>query len=471
MRAIGWNAIGGGVAMAMSFVISIVLSRLLGPEPFGILAVGLSLVGMVEGFAVMGFHSSLIRQPSISRVDFHAIRWVVVGSATLIAAALWVAAPLLAALYRIEAYGDVLRVLGMLPLFQAIAMTDRAYLERSLAYDALIKVRVAAIVVGGVVGIALALEGYDVWSLVVYTVLTAALTTIGIYRYAGLGWSCAFDAAVVRRHLRFSLEVFVSNLWTGWVRKVDVLVLGPTHAAATVGLYYRGKSLSELATSLPSNYVFAPIFPALSSIQGDVEKFRRRLGEILTAVSGLFTPFYLAVLLYAEELLVLLYGDSWRGASPYLSLWMGIAWLHILRKPCNFALLACGKSSEILRLEGWLNAVRLVWIVATAWWSIIGMLWGLLVIKLVDYGAYAATTARAVGMSWQAVGYRHLSDVLLAAIVLLTVRWIGQWTLGGSVPWIWLISGALGIALYGWIQLFVVQNAAIKHFIRYVHSA
>jgi|GEM_PF-4677925 len=320
------------------------------------------------------------------------------------------------------------------------------------------------------VGIVLALEGFGVWSLVWYTVLTAALTTLGIYLLAGLGWSWAFDMAVLRRHFRFSMEVFVSNLWTGWVRRADVLVLGPTHAAATVGLYYRGKTLSELATTLPSNYVFAPIFPALSSIQGDLDKFRSRLGGILTATSVFFTPFYFVVLLYAEDVLVFLYGSSWGGAAPYLSLWMGIAWLHILRKPCNFALLAWGKSAEILRIEGWLNAARLVWIVATAWWNIHVMLWGLLSIKLMDYGVYARTTAKVVGISWRTVAYRHLSDLLIAVVTLMMVRWLNQLATGENDSWAWLVSGALGIALYGGIQLWVVRNTAIKHFMRYVTS-
>jgi PST family polysaccharide transporter len=351
----------------------VVLSRLLSPHDYGLLAMALAVIGVADVFRDMGLSTAAIQAPSLSQRQRSNLFWLNAGLGALLALAAVLAAPLLAALYHQPALVDITRVLAVMFLLNGASAQYRADLNRRLLFTRLAVADVSSAVGGLAVAIAMALAGAGYWALVGQQVAQYAVTLVLVM--AGGRWLPRRpDRREPMGHLmRFGWNMVGVQLVGYAANNIDSLTIGTRFGAGQLGLYNRAFQL--LMTPLgqlrgPSTQVALPV---LSSLADDARRFgeyvrRGQLALGYTLVAGLGL-----VVGAATPITQVFLGEQWGSVPPLLRFLALAGIFDTLAFVGYWVYLARGLTSQLIRYALVEAAVRLVCIVVGSSWGVVGV--------------------------------------------------------------------------------------------------
>ena len=185
-RAVGnmaWVAWGSAATAILKVAVLVILTRLLAPADFGLVSAALVVITFSLNFSQLGLGPALIHRPDLQPRHVSSAFLASTGFGLLVAAIIWLAAPLIAGFFRMEHLTPVVRVLALVFPITGIATVPESLLQRDLRFRLLANRDVVAYGIGyGIVGVGLALLGWGVWALAL-----AQLTQVVIRR----GFCCA----------------------------------------------------------------------------------------------------------------------------------------------------------------------------------------------------------------------------------------------------------------------------------------
>nr|WP_075012595.1 lipopolysaccharide biosynthesis protein [Geodermatophilus obscurus] len=319
-RGAGVTLAGQGARIVLQLASVTVLARLLSPEDYGLLAVGLVVVGVGEVFRDLGLSTAAIRAPELTTAQRDGLFWLNVAAGVLLSALALVAAEPVAAAFGQPELVDVVRCLSVVFLLNGLAAQYRAGLLRRLRFGAVAGVDLAAQVVSFAVAVGAAVAGAGYWALVAQQIVQGTVVLVLVAasgrwvpgrprRGVGLGPLVRFGSGLTGTHL---VHYLGNNL--------DNLVLGLTAGPAALGVYNRGFQL--LMTPLnqlrsPATTVAVPVLSRLQDDLGRAGDYLRRsqlaLGFTLVAAMGLAAG-------AAGPLVEVVLGDRWAQVAPVLAL-------------------------------------------------------------------------------------------------------------------------------------------------------
>ena len=169
------------IAQGVSFIVSVILARILMPEDYGAVAVVGIFISLANVFISSGLNVALIQKQDADETDFSTIFWCNLLISVLLYVVLFLAAPLIASLYRIPELTPVIRVFALgLPVsaFQAI---QTAYVSKRMQFKKFFFSTIIGTLISAVVGIAMAYGGYGVWALVAQSLTNTVIDTLVLF--------------------------------------------------------------------------------------------------------------------------------------------------------------------------------------------------------------------------------------------------------------------------------------------------
>lgn len=304
----------------ISFFTTIVTARLLSPAVFGLVTLVLVVVTASKIFADAGTRAAIVQLegPIDDVVTTAIVSTSVAGVIGSVIIAL--ASPLLATFYDEP---DILWIsvalAGTLMLWASSVVPD-ALLQRH--FDLRIRRGIVAplsIVLYGVTVIVLALFGMEVWSLVIGQWVSVITSTAGSWwlarRYLRRG---RVSRKALRRIRRYARPLLLANIVEVVEGQAKPMALGRSVAIADVGLWGAATRLAILPVHGITVMAAEGMFPALSRLQGDMDRFAKRAIEALRLIVVLAVPVCLTLAALGEEMVVILFGERWRGAGTTL---------------------------------------------------------------------------------------------------------------------------------------------------------
>jgi PST family polysaccharide transporter len=172
------------------------------------------------------------------------------------------------------------------------------------------------VVVGGIVGVAMALAGYGAWSLVGQQIASAAISVVMLWAVTPWRPSRQFSSQDFRQLFGFGFHVVGADMLNFFSRNVDRLLIGVFMGKVAVGFYGTGYRILDTSQALLINAARKLIFPTFSRLQHDRERIRRAYSRMNRASSALTLPGYVGLALVAQEATVTLFGAKWAEAGP-----------------------------------------------------------------------------------------------------------------------------------------------------------
>lgn len=320
MAALRGSALVKAVGQIANWSLTIVTMRVLVPEDYGLVAM-LTLIFMFVGMlADLGFDSSIIQSPTLSRHEFRQA----FGAAVLVNGAICVvlvaAAPAIAAFYGEPRLVDMARVSAIGFLLGAPAPVFNGLLQREMRIRTATTIDIASGVAGNVATLALALSGFGAWALIVGTLVSAPLRALALVACASMRPWPSFRFAGSQRLWRFGGNVLATRVLWYWTSQADILVAGKLLGKEALGLYSVAVHLASLPMQRTSGMINGVAFSAFARIQHDAAAVARNTRLAVRLMAFVTFPVLWGIAAVAPELVDLAIGAAWRDAVLPLTL-------------------------------------------------------------------------------------------------------------------------------------------------------
>lgn len=460
-KGVAWLAIGNWTEQGINFLVFVLLARLLGAESFGLLAMASVFVVLSEFLVRESISEFLIAEPNPTAQDYNAVFWILLALACVLASAIALAAGRIAAFYGEPDVASLIHVLMMtVPLIAATAVPV-AILRRGLRFRELAIRAVAGVVVGGIVGVGMALTGYGVWSLAGQRVATVA-TNVALAWFA-VGWRPGFDTT--RGHLaraaRFGGQVLGLRAAELAATQVPSLVIGASLGAAPLGLYSVAWRVVELASFLivtPLRVASQPTFAAIARDGGRAGDLLVRISQVTGVVAF---PVFAGLAVVAQPFLHVVFGAKWDAAAPVLSVLAMVGAFFCIDKVQQSFCLAAGRPGRITVLS-WLTVALGTGLAVLAMpWGLIGVAGAVVAGYLLPWPLRIATTAQLAGLGRVDLVRPYLRPALVTVVMAVAV-WAAVHVTGQAHPAATLAVGIVtGVMVQGGLGLLFLRDTIL----------
>jgi O-antigen/teichoic acid export membrane protein len=342
-----WMSLAASGNSLVSFVIFIVLSRILAPEQIGLVAFALIVVEMGKILVNAGFAQAIVQHPHFdqryaSTCFFSNFFFALVITLCVI----FIGVPLVVHYYQ-EAAGKVLTVLSAIFLIEGVKAVHEGKLKREFAFQVIAMRTVLAGLMSGLVGIYLALQGYGVWALVWQQLTSQFVTSVFTIFYGKWAPSLIFSWADFKQLIRFSTPLMLAQLIGNISTSVFELWIGIILGPAALGFYRVGGRAIYILQDVVLKPFEHTALSALSRLDNTQQQAQGTL-RMLRMSAYLTLPIFFGAAAIAPHFIALAFGEKWQASGNIMSiLAIAIAPL-VIGYHTNAALTASGNSRFVM---------------------------------------------------------------------------------------------------------------------------
>ena len=311
-RGIAVLALGTSVEMALRLLRNMLLTRLLVPESFGLMALVMSATLAFQAFTEVGIKHSVIQNKRGDDPEYLNVAWWLqaVRAMGLFLFGFF-GAPLVSAFYDNPELLRLLRVAFIAVLFNGFISPRAHVLERKLQFSRIVIVMQGGAFIAVLITIVLAIWLRSIWALVIGLVLEAAMKSILSYILCPFKPSFHMHGEHVRELLRFAKGMVGLSILTIITFQMDVIVLGKVVTAEWLGLYHMAVILSQYPAGLFIKIIYPLLLPVFSESQKDFQKINKMLLAATQVVTIFGLPFSLSLMLCSRVILSIVWGAKY----------------------------------------------------------------------------------------------------------------------------------------------------------------
>lgn len=377
-----WQQFSGKI---VSFVIAIVLARILEPSQFGLIAMLSLFIAIGNTLLDGGLTSSLVRTADATQDDYSAVFYFNLLVSALIYLLLFLAAPLIAAFYHQPLLLSIIRVYGIILLINAFFGVQSTLLVKDMRFKTQTNIQLPAAILGGILGIVLAKMGYGVWSLVYMQMCTAFLSTVLHWVFSSWRPSLTFKRAYFRKHFSFGYKMTLSSLLDTFFQNIYLIIIGKYFSATQLGYYSRADTISQLPISNVSAAINKVTYPMFAQIADNTEQLKKVYKKLMQQVLFWNAPILIFLCVIAEPLFSVLLTDKWLPAVPYFKILCINGIMYPLHSYNLNILKVKGEAALFLRLEVIKKALSITGILLVIPLGIYGLLYFQLFFSVLAY--------------------------------------------------------------------------------------
>lgn len=320
VKGVAWSGIDNVVRMSVTFVVSIILARLMSPDDYGLLGLIAVFTAVCQALINGGFTTALIRKKDATDDDYNTVFISNLGMSLLLYAIIYLCSPAIANFFERQELVALTRVSSLGMIIGALALVQQTRLTKRIDFKTQTKITIIASVTSGVIGIVMALLDFGVWALVAQQLAATSLQTILLWFFNKWIPKLRFSSASFHELFGFGWKMMLSGLLDTTWKELYQVVVGKFYTPATLGQYTRAKQFSQLFSSNLTGVVQRVTYPVLSNIQDDKERMVSAYRRIIktTMFITFISMFFLGAI--SEPLLYCLIGPKWHEAATYLPL-------------------------------------------------------------------------------------------------------------------------------------------------------
>lgn len=320
VTGVGWSAAEAVLSRGVGFLVGIVLARLLSPEEYGLIGIVLIFVTILEGFVDSGFASSLIRKKEVSNDDYNTMFITNMVVSVVMFILLYFSASVIAHFFERPQLIPLVRVMGLIIIFQAISIVQNTILTRRIDFKTKTKASVLSAVASGIIGIVMAFMGYGVWSLVGQQLSRQLLFSLVLWGLNKWWPKLRFSKESFKYMWGFGWKILLSGLLDRVWNQLYQTVVGKFYSPATLGQYSRSNEYASIFSANITSIVQRVSYPILAQVQDDKERMLAACRKVIKTTMFVTAVCMISMAAVAEPLIFCLIGPKWHEAAMYLPL-------------------------------------------------------------------------------------------------------------------------------------------------------
>lgn len=427
IKGIGWSFADNISNQGITFLIGIVLARLLSPQEFGIIGIITIFLAIFNSIVDSGFSSALIRKIDAGKKDYNTVFIFNLIISLLLYVLLYFTAPLISNFFELPQLITLLRVMGIIVIINAFSIIQRTMLVKKVDFKTQTKISIIASVTSGVLGIILALNNYGVWSLAGQQISRQLLNSIFLWIFNKTWFpSMQFSLQSFKDLFSFGWKLLVIGLISTIWEEIYQAVIGKFYSPATLGQFTRANQFRNITSRNFSTIIQRVSYPVLSSIQDDNIRLKFAFKKVIKTTTLVTFTTMLGMGAIAKPLILVLIGSKWLTAVVFLQIICFSGVWNPLQALNNNLMQVKGKSGLLLKLEILKRTIAIIPIFLGIFIDILWMLWASVIANFLIY----CINAHFAGKSINYPLIEQIKDILPSLIIALitgSMVWSISW--------------------------------------------
>lgn len=355
-----WSLLERFGSQGITFVVGVVLARLILPEQYGVIALTTVFITITSVLVDAGFGTALIQKKEASLIDYNTVFWTSSGIGLFLYVVLYIVAPYASIFFHSPELNAVLRIVSLSLLWSGYQSVLNAYLLKRMMFRSFFYRTFFASIISGIIGIVSAVHGFGVWALVAQNISSSIIGIIALQ--ISVEWHPKFEYSLksAKSLLALGGNIMGASLIGTVFNELKGLLIGRLYTPADLALFNKGGNFPKLISNNISGALGNVLFPAMSQFSDDRSKIKQ-LTRRSIRLSSYYVFFILTVLIViCRPLVVILYTEKWLGCVPYMQLVCLELMIGILSSANLQALKAAGEGGIIIKLEVYKKPVFLI---------------------------------------------------------------------------------------------------------------
>ena len=320
IRGVGWSAADAFLGQGITFIIGLVLARLLSPAEYGLIGICLIFTTVLNGIVDSGFSNSLIRKKDVTNDDYNTMFITNMLISVVLFVILFGLSPFISIFFNRSELTWLIRAMGLLLIFQALSITQVTSLIKKVDFKTKTKASFYSAIISGIIGIALAYCDFGVWALVVQLLSRQLLNTICLWALNKWTPSWRFSIDSFKYMWSFGWKLMVSGLLYNIWNQLNQVVVGKFYSPATLGQFTKANEYANLCSSNITIIIQRVSYPILAEIQDDQARLIAAYRRVIKTTMLVTCICMIPMAAISEPLVYCLIGSQWHDAATYLPL-------------------------------------------------------------------------------------------------------------------------------------------------------
>lgn len=357
------------LAQGISFAVSVVLSRLLLPNDYGVVAIVLIFINIANVFVTSGFPTALVQNKEADDVDFSTNFFCSLAMSVVVYGVMFLIAPVIADFYKMSELILIVRVFALRIPLSAFSAIQHAYVERHMLFKRYFFSTLFGTLFSGIVGIYLAYKGFGVWALIAQYFTNTIIDIIVLLVTIDWRPRLVFSIQSAKKMMSYGSKILLADLSGTFFDQLRGLIIGKIYTSSDLAYYNKGNQLPNLITTNVSASIMTVLFPAISNINDDNERVKELTRKSTKTMAYIIMPMLLGLACVSKPLIIILFTEKWIQTIPYIQILSLACAIGMIGSVSLQTIKAVGRSDIILKIEFIKKPVYVLLLIAGAFIS------------------------------------------------------------------------------------------------------
>ena len=441
-------------AQLVTFIVSIVLARILAPEDYGTIALVTVFTTILQVFVDSGLGTALIQKKNADDLDFSSVFYFNFVVCLVLYAGMFMAAPFIAKFYGDATLTPIIRVISLTIVISGVKGIQQAYVSKNMLFKRFFFSTIGGTIFSAFIGIGLAKAGYGVWALVAQQLSNTTVDTVILWITVRWRPRKNFSWERLKGLLSFGWKLLVSSLLDTCYNNLRNLIIGKMYSPSDLAFYNQGDKFPKLIVTNINTSIDSVLLPTMSSAQDDRERVKNMTRRAIKTSTYVMAPLMMGLAFCATPIVKLVLTDKWLPCVPFLRIFC-ITYMFWPVHTANLnAINAMGRSDWFLRLEIIKKIMGMAILLSTMWFGVMAMAYSLLLSSVLSQIINSWPNRKLLGYGYLEQVRDFAPGILLAVAMGICVYLIGYISLPTIVT--------LGIQIFAGAAFYIGVSALLK---------
>ena len=373
-----WRFLERTGAQLVSFIVAIILARILSPEDYGTIALISVFITIMNVFVDSGLGSALVQKKDADNIDFSTVFFTNLFFCLLLYGLMFIASPFIAKFYNNIELTSIIRVLSITIIISGVKNIQHAYVSKTLQFRKFFFSTLTGTIIAAIVGILMAYNGFGVWALVAQQLTNLSIDTIILWITVKWHPDLVFSFQRLKQLFSYGWKLLLSALIDTVYSNLRQLIIGKKYSAEDLAFYNKGDLFPRTIVGNINSAIDSVLLPTMANEQDDKERIKIITRRAIKTSTYCIAPLMMGLAACSPSIISIILTDKWMPCVPYLIIFCITYMFYPIHTANLNAIKALGRSDLFLKLEIIKKIVGLTVLLSTMWFGVMVMAYSLL---------------------------------------------------------------------------------------------
>lgn len=452
-----WRFAERSGAQLVTFIVSIVLARILAPEDYGQVALITVFTTIMQVFVDSGLGTALIQKKNADDLDFSSVFYFNFVVCLILYTGMFVAAPFIAEFYKDSSLIPVVRVISLTIVISGVKGIQQSYVSRNMQFRRFFYATLGGTIFSAFLGIILAYEGFGVWAIVAQQLSNTTIDTLILWITVKWRPKKMFSWERLKNLLSFGWKMLASSLLDTLYNNIRSLIIGKMYSSSDLAYYDQGRKFPNVIVTNINTSIDSVLLPTMASEQDNKGRVKSMTRRAIKTSTYIMVPLMMGLAFCAEPIVRLILTVKWLPCVPFLRIFCITYMFYPIHTANLNAIKAMGRSDLFLKLEISKKCVGMILLLSTMWFGVLAMAYSLLASTLASMIINSRPNKTLLGYSFKEQMIDIFPGIFLALFMGIVISVVRLLSLPDIVTLV--IQILLGAAIYiGLSAVFKIES-------------